>query len=153
MKLVNIRRDFAITGLNTVASILDDKAVDCMKKADEAKAILKARYEEQTTTFGQSPPYQYQDAKDLAAKLIERETSALNQRLHTEEARLSTCPDAPLWVGIPISLVPGNITGLAHKRNGTSSSNKPQNPPDTEQTPLEQAPSALFSDMLQIGQQ
>ena len=116
MKLVNIRRDFAVTGLNTVASILDDKAADCLKKADEAKAQLKSRYDEQTTTFGLSPPYRYEDAKELAVKLIERETSSLNQRLHTEEARLSTCPDAPLWIGVPMSLVPGNIVGLAQKK-------------------------------------
>ena len=69
-----------------MASILDDKAADCIKKADESKALLKARYEEQTTTFGLSSPYQYDDAKELAKKLIERETSTLNQRLHAEEA-------------------------------------------------------------------
>ena len=63
MKLVNIRRDFAVTGLNTIASILDDKAADCFKKADESEAQLKARYEEQTTTFGLAPPYQYEMQK------------------------------------------------------------------------------------------
>ena len=160
MKLVNIRCDFAITGLNTLASILDDKAAESIKKADESKALLKVRYEEQTTDFGHSHPYRYQDAKELANKLIERETSSLNQRLHAEEARLSTCPDAPLWVGVPMSLVPGNIIGLAHKRNGTSTSARLQRsyptnlagPSDPAPTPLEQAPPALYLDMIQIGQ-
>ena len=55
MRLVSVRRDFATTGITTVAAMLDDKAVASMTKADEEKAKVKARYAEQRPIQGQPP--------------------------------------------------------------------------------------------------
>ena len=136
--------------------MLDDKAAASMTKADEEKDKVKARYAEERLIQGQPPTYLYDDAKNLAVKLIERETSALTQRLLAEEERLTTCPDAPLWVGVPMSLVPGHIVVLTPRQkpdppqtnNPAKTANQPK---DGKSTPLDAAQPALASDAVQIG--
>ena len=160
IKLVNIRRDFSSTAILTVASILDDHSVTHRSAADEAKTKMKKRYEEQVPTEGHSLTYSYNDAKELAANVIERDCAGLNKRLQSEEARLVRCPDAALWVGVPIALVPGNIVNLG-QTNRSSTQTKPNNActitasgaPTTSRSgdALAQAPPAEYSDIAQIG--
>ena len=93
IKLVNIRRDFASTAILTIASILDNHAVTHHNAADEAKGKLKNIYEEQVSTTQHTTVYSYQDAKDLAANVIEQECATLHKRLQNEELCLLKCPD------------------------------------------------------------
>ena len=156
---VNIRRDFSTMTMNTVASILEDRAIEHRNLADTAKTKLKERYSEEVALEGQPPAYSYEDAKTLVANLIERESPSLNRKLRSDKYTLQKCPEAALWVGVPIALVPGNNIANHTPRPTkptTGNTGKPTqantNPPNSRVSDaLASAPPALFSDALQLG--
>ena len=178
IKLVNVRRQTATSGMHTLASILDDRAADHNTTADSHLQGLKRHYEQQPPT-PERPTYRFDSAVELSKRLVERASAILNQKLYDESARLKICPDAALWVGIPMALVPANIKAVNHQPpNNPPQSRPPSNratsnsaagrPPapttnmnmgNTMQNPvalppsapLHDAPDALFSDVVQIN--
>ena len=179
IKLVNVRRQLATTGMHTIALILDDRASDHSTTADSLQG-LKRHYDQRPPNTD-CPVYRFESAIDLSKKLVERASDSLNQMLYEESARLKACPDAALWVGIPISLVPGNIKAVnqqpqtapssyprAHTTQSTpratteNTANRDNRdhgyparfPTATTQQPtdiLPNTPNALFSDVVQIS--
>ena len=157
MKLVTTRRQCATSGMNTVASILDDRAADYSTTADSHREGLRRHYEQQQNLNVEDAPYDFAAATDLAMKLIERESATLTQKLEAEKARLKRCPEAALWIGIPVSLVPANIRAVnLNPAPTTATGNNPTVPLSTQNrkaqpsAALGRAPSALFSDAIQL---
>ena len=156
MKLVTTRRQCATSGMNTVASILDDRAADYSTTADSHREGLRRHYDQQQRLNVDDNPYDFTAATDLAMKLIERESATLTQKLEAEKARLKKCPEAALWIGIPISLVPANIRAVNIPISTTTAGSAPPVPtsaPGGRAQPsaaLGRAPSALFSDAIQL---
>ena len=112
MKLVTTSRQCATSGMNTVASILDDRAADYSSTADYHREGLRRHYDQQQRTNVDDNLYDFPAATDLAKKLIERESATLTQKLEAEKARLKKFPEAALWIGIPTSLVPASIRAV-----------------------------------------
>ena len=180
IKLVNVRRQTATSGMHTIASILDDRAADHSTTADSHQQGLKRHYEQQPPTT-EGPVYRYDSAVELSKRLVERASSDLNQKLYDESKRLKSCPDAALWIGIPLSLVPENIKAVNNRQPIDQSQSQPANtrttsngaPPnagaprtnmdtrnpnnnpaahsDRMPTSLQDALDALFSDVVQIN--
>ena len=126
IQLVNVRRQIATTGMHTIASILDDLASDHSTTADSHLQGLKKHYAQQPPNTD-GPVYRLDSVIDLSRRLVERASAGLNKRLFDESTRLKACPEAALWVGIPISLVPANIKAFNQQ--------SPALPPTTTQAP------------------
>ena len=153
MKLITTRRQAATAGMNTTASILDDRAADYSTTAESHLVGLKRHYEHQQPTHADDTLYDYPSAIELAKKLVERSSDELTQRLEVEKARLKKCPEA----GIPITLVPANVRAVndntpSSVKGGNSSapaqSSNPARPPPS--AALGKAPSAYYSDVIQL---
>ena len=157
MKLITTRRQAATADMNTTASILDDRAADYSTTAESHLVGLKRHYEHQQPTDADHTLYDYPSAIELAKKLIERSSNDLTQRLEAEKARLKKCPEAALWTGIPIALVPANVravndstsapSGAGNSAAPAQSSNSARAPPSAA---LGRAPSAYYSDVIQL---
>ena len=156
MKLVTTRRQCATSGMNTVASILDDRAADYSTTADSHREGLRRHYDQQQRQNVDDNSYDFPAATELAMKLIERESATFTQKLEAEKARLKKCPEAALWVGIPISLVPANVRAINNPTptpTAGAALTVPTLAPGGKTQPsaaLGRAPSALFSDAIQL---
>ena len=157
MKLITTRRQAATAGMNTVASILDDRAADYSTTAESHLVGLKRHYEHQQPSHLDDTPYDYPSAIELAKKLVERASNDLTQRLEAEKARLKKCPEAALWTGIPIALVPANVRAVndnASASSGAGNSTAPvqsSNPArPAPSAALGRAPSAYYADVIQL---
>ena len=117
IKLVNFRRQQAISGLNLIASLLDNKSSAHLTNANTYKAGMRQHYEQHTTPANAPVVYRYQTALDLAQKLLERDSAELNNKLLKESKLLKLAPERALWVGIPTELQPRDIQALNGSTN------------------------------------
>ena len=130
------------------------------------------RYDQQHPSDTTDQVYLLKSAVELARKLVERASDSLNQKLFAESAKLKLCPEASLWVGIPIALVPANIRTSSDRTadpkqptpatasrappqgnsqpTPTAQGSGPPNPIQLNLHALSSAPDALFSDVIQI---
>ena len=134
LKIVAHRKLQAVSSLNLVASILEDKAFAHRTNVDTYKEGLRRQYAQYTPPPGSTISYNYQVALELAGRLVEWESHELNKKLNQESDELKQSPEAILWSGIPNSLRPKNLS----------------NPP-TRQNNLPNVNDALYSDVVQLN--
>ena len=132
IKIVSHRKLQAISSLNLVASILEDKASAHKTNVETYREGLKRQYSQYTTPPGSTITYSYQVAVELAGKLVDRQNLDLNKKLNQESDELKAAPDAALWTGIPNSFRPHpNIASVPQAMNT--------------------ADNALYSDIVQVN--
>ena len=125
LRIVAHRRQQAISSLNLMASILEDKAINHKTSVDLYKEGLKQRYLDYVPYPGSTIDYNYQVALDVAKSLADRDHAELNQKLNADAAILKLSPEAILWSGIEYKFRPRQLA----QQNDPAMQPIPQNQP------------------------
>ena len=128
LRLVAHRRQQAVSSLNLMASILEDKAINHKSSVDLYKEGLKQQYSDYTPYPGSTIDYNYQTALDVSKSLVDRDHADLNKKLNEDSAILKQGPDNALWSGIEHKFRPRHLS-MTQPDNTIPSHIQPQNQP------------------------
>lgn len=93
-RLVELRMEYATSGLNLLAATLSDRAIlhENVAKTQEAALI---------ETYRSSDTYKVADALKLSKDLVKRDSAILNGQMNKQCSELKQAPLRSLWAGVP----------------------------------------------------
>ena len=104
-RLVSLRRQQAISTLDTVATILEEQSIEHKARTNALHVDLQKEYWGVLPVWTHAGSiYSLSAAIGLARRLVDIHCDCLNRGLRLESKALKADPEAALWLGIPLYL-------------------------------------------------